>query len=519
MKDWQSEMIGRTYKSRLQNSKRNVISGLFRQIVTIILTFAIRTVILYTLGTQYQGLSGLFTSILHTLNLTELGISSAVTFVLYKPIAEDDKESICSILAFLKKAYRVIGLLILAGGMVTMPFLRLLIKGDYPQEINIYVLYGIYIANAVASYMIYADKSIYLTAMQRVDLVSNAYTVTNLIGKIFQILILIVFRNYYVYVFMILIVGITNNALTELFSRRIYPDIKAVGIIDAEIKNELISHVKAIFINKFGDVCRNSFDNVVISAFVGLTAVAIYDNYYLIFVSLYGIMGIIVHSVRASIGNSIVKESVEKNYNDLMSFSYIFMWIVGWIATCMYVLYQPFMIIWMNGNDSLLLCYGDMILFCVYFYVLSMSYTKNVYLEADGLFCESRLLYIGEAIGNLILNLVLGIFWGITGVLVATIITIIVFNFLGGTMILFKYYFRRSAWGFLAFHCLFFGITMIAGVVTKLLTDLIPVCGVLGLLIKLLVCVAIPNILFWTVFHLLPEYKDVKKILIGLVKK
>ena len=511
-------MIGQTYKSRLKNSRRNVFFGLFRQLAAIILTFAIRTVIIFTLGADYQGLSGLFTSILHALNLSELGFSAAVTFVLYKPIAEDDWETVCAILAFLKKVYRIIGLVILLAGIIIMPFVPLLIKGDYPQDINIYVLYFLYLINSVITYLVFADKNTFLTAMQRNDLVSKAYAITDIIGKSLQILVLILFKNYYVCVLMLLLTSVANNFLTEYFSRKAYPQIAASGVISGETKDELIKNVKAVFLNKIGDVARNSFDNVVISAFLGLTAVTVYENYYLIYASLYGIMGIIVHAVRASVGNSLVRDGVDKNYKDMLSFSFIFMWIVGWFSVCMLVLYQPFMYIWMKHRDSLMLGFWDMLLFCLYFYSISMAYTKNVYLEAKGLFHESRHLYILEAVGNLVLNIVLGYLFGITGILLATIFTIFVFNFACGTGVLFRHYFKRSTIEFSLHHLFYFTVTVVAGLITYNVANLISVTGIPGLIMKAFICLIVPNIVFITAYFKWPEFASIKRMM-GMIGK
>lgn len=507
-------MIGKTYTSRLKNSKRNIVAGLFRQLVTIILSFVIRTVVIFTLGIDYQGLSGLFTSILQVLNLTELGFSAAVTYVLFKPIADNDTEAICAILSYLKKVYRIIGAIILVVGLALLPLLPYLIKDEYPQEINIYVLYIIYLVNTVISYCLYAYKSTLLTAMQRIDLVSNACTIASVICKILQIVVLIAFKNYYFFVLLILLDSVTNNILVEVISRRVYPNLYACGQISAETKKQLMKHVKAVFIGKIGDVSRNSFDNIVLSAILGLVVVGIYDNYYYIYAALYGIMGIIVQSIRASIGNSLVKESVDKNYTDLLKFTFVFMWIVGWCSVCLFVLYQPFMIIWMKGDINRMLPFRDMLLFCLYFYSISMAYTKNAYLEAQGLFHESRKLYIAEAVSNLILNIFLCLFLGTTGILIATILTIVVFNFAGGTIILFKYYFKRSSRQFNMHHCFYFAVTVIAGAVTYYICSLLPFQGVLGLIIKAAICIVLPNILYLAFYFRFPQFNN----LIMLIK-
>ena len=46
--------------SRIKNSKRNLKSAIILQIINIILPFVVRTLILYKLGEEYQGLNGFF---------------------------------------------------------------------------------------------------------------------------------------------------------------------------------------------------------------------------------------------------------------------------------------------------------------------------------------------------------------------------------------------------------------------------------------------------------------------------
>jgi len=512
-------MIGKTYRSRIKNSRRNIVAGLVKQAVIILSNFVLRTVIIHSLGAEYQGISGLFTSILQVLNLTDLGLASAVTFILYKPVSENDTASINAILSFLKKIYRIIGLIILIAGLAIAPFLPNLIHGEYPADINIYTLFGMYIINAVSSYWLFSYKSTFLTAVQRVDLVSNIYTIVHIVIKLLQILLLILLKDYYVYTALIPIGNIANNVVLELISRRAFPEIYANGTIDQVTKKTLYKQVKAVFINRLGDIARNSFDNIIISSFFGLIAVAAYDNYYYVYSALYGVMGIIIHSLWASIGNSIVTESTQKNYNDLLCFSFIFMWIVGFCTVCMFVLYQPFMNLWMKDKPELILPFFDMSLFCVYFYSISMTYTKNVYLESKGLFHESRYLYIFEAVGNLALNIFLGKVLGLTGILLATIFTILVFNFWGGTRILFKYYFKDGEKKFLFYHVCYALITISVCIVMNFISNAISVDGISGLLIRAVLCIAITNVIYFAIYSRIPQFNEAKKAIRTMLKR
>ena len=82
----------------LKNALRNIIFGLLQRIYQLIVPFAMRTAMIYWLGVEYLGLDGLFTSVLSVLNLAELGVGSAMVYSMYKPVAEDDRTTICALM-------------------------------------------------------------------------------------------------------------------------------------------------------------------------------------------------------------------------------------------------------------------------------------------------------------------------------------------------------------------------------------------------------------------------------------
>ena len=112
---------------RTKNAKRNIAFGIINKIVTLFLPFIIRMVMIREIGAEYLGLSSLFSSILQVLNITEFGFSSAVVYSMYKPIADDDNETLCAILNFYRKIYFVIGLIITVLGLIILPFLKFFI--------------------------------------------------------------------------------------------------------------------------------------------------------------------------------------------------------------------------------------------------------------------------------------------------------------------------------------------------------------------------------------------------------
>ena len=493
--------------NRTENTKRNILAGIIKQIASIIMPFIVRTIVIYSLGELYQGLSGLFTSILQMLSLADLGFSSVIIYILYKPISEKNTTEICAIIAFLRNIYKIVGFTVLGIGLLIMPFLPVIINGNYPDNINIYVVYVLYLCNSVISYFFFAYKTALLTALQKESIVSNANTLVLISSRVIQSLVLLLTHNYYLFVIVLILGSILTNIIIQILSNKYFPDLQPKGKVHAETTCVFKKQIKAIMINRIADVARNSLDNIILSTLFGLSIVAAYDNYYYIFTALYGFSLVIVHGMQASVGNSIVEEGFEKNYRDLLKFNFIYSLITGLCTVCMVCAYQPFMNIWMSHKKNLILDDATMILFCIYFYAITANNIRNLYINGKGLFYEIRWWYIIESASNLILNILLGKFIGVKGIIIATIITIIVCNFFARTIILFKNYFKISSYRFFIENAKYFAVTFISGLVSYLLTSYMSFNPMLNLICSIITAVFVYSLLC-LLFYRKSVYKD-----------
>ena len=73
-------------KSRTEHSFQNTTAAMISRVVAILMGFITRVVFTHTLSESYVGVNGLFSDILNVLSLSELGVGTAITFDLYKPI-------------------------------------------------------------------------------------------------------------------------------------------------------------------------------------------------------------------------------------------------------------------------------------------------------------------------------------------------------------------------------------------------------------------------------------------------
>ena len=502
--------------NRTQNSIRNGITGLINKVLLLLGPFIIRSAILYSFGANYIGLGSLFASIIQIQNVAELGFASAIVYSMYKPIAEGNEPKICALLAYYRKAYRIIGTIVLLSGLCFMPFLKDLIKSDYPLDINIYYLYMLYLANTVISYYLFAYKSCIFTANQRNDILNRISSATHIVQYIIQIVIILVIKNYYLYFLFTPIATALNNCLVFYEARKKFPSFVPKGKLSAEDKEEVGKHVGGLIIQKISSVSRDTFDSIFISAFMGLTMVAIYSNYYYVMSCVCGIMGVAVPSLVASVGNSIVTENQDKNYHFFRDIEFGYFWIASVFSVCMYCLYQPFMTIW--AGEELLLPEICIILFCIYFFQNTYGDIIALYTQATGLWWKIKNIYIFNAVINMILNYALVRLWGVSGIVFASILAGLFFGGISLGRILFKNVFTKFSYThYLLVRLRYITITGIMAGTMRLFTDVIA-DSLLTFFLKGVICIVLSNICLFLIFRNNIYFQDIvvrlKKLII-----
>ncbi len=470
-------------KSRRYNAARNIIWAVINKIIIIIMPFAARTAMIYCLGVEYTGLGSLFTSVLTVLSLAELGFSSAMVFNMYEPVNKGDKTTLCALLNFYRLVYRVIGLVVLVVGVAFIPLLPLLIKDGSPGEIDIYILYGIYLSNTVIGYYLYAYKVSLLTAYQRGDIVSKISLVSSAGMYFLQIVVLVFTRNFYIYALILPISTVANNVACDVFSKRLYPDIVCEGRLDHEVVRDIAKRVSGVFLYKLSSTTRTSFDSIIISTYLGLAVLTQYQNYYMIISSVSGMLAVVINAITASVGDGIVSKSSNENYDNFKLFVFLYMSVTAVCAACLLCLIQPFMQIWVG--DGMMLGAGPAALFVLYFYVQAMGDIVYLYRTAAGLWWQDRMRPVVESIANIALNLIFVHIWGFAGVLFATIVTLVVINFCWGAYILFKHYFRRDMGEYLRIQARQFAAMILACTIVCFSSSFVEVPGIPGLFLKL----------------------------------
>lgn len=502
--------------TRTQNSIRNITFGLVNRIVSILFPFMVRTIFIRFLGEEYLGLNSLYSSILQVLNLADLGFASAIVASMYKPIADEDVAKVSALMNLYKKLYRIIGIAILTVGIVLTPFIDKLINGTPPTGVNIYILWLLYLFNTVVSYLFFAYKVSLINAHQRNDITEKIGAICRIIISILQIIVVAVFKNIYLYVLLTIINSIIYNLWCSFECNRHFPQYTCTGRVDTESRKKITKNVGALALQKIGNTVSISLDSIVISAFLGLTTVAIYGNYYYIVSSIATFINLIYSAITASIGNSIVTETPGKNYNDFRKFFFLNTWLIGWCCVCFMCLFQDFMIVWMGEN----LLFGITTVLCLVlrFYFDQIRKVVLTYKDAAGMWWADKWRPLVGCIINLTLNVVLVKTIGVTGVMISTVISYAFVEMPWETHVLFKSYFKQSEKKYYAEMLTATFKMVISGVVTYYICTLITVNHIVAIVIKLIICIVFTNVFFILLNFKNKDFRSGMDFLIRIIK-
>lgn len=501
--------------ARTKNTLRNIAFGALNRVINIVLPFITRTVILYIMGTQYLGLSSLFSSILSFLSLTELGVGAAMVYSMYKPIAENDHAAICALLNLYRRLYRVIGAAILLLGLSLMPFLKLLVREELPPEINLYLLYLIYLINAVLSYWLFAYKNALLQAYQRDDINSKIASIITPVSYAVMLTSLFLTENYYAYVIWLPVFTVLTNLLRLRLVSRSFPGLEPGGEVSKELRQSIFKKTAALIGTKLNTVVLNAADNLVMTAFLGLTATAMYGNYHYIMSSVIGFLGIIYSSMTAGLGNSLQTDSLDTNYRNFEKFSFINSWLVGWCTVCLVCLYQPFMRLW--TGERLMFPFYVVLEMGLYFYAYQIRKIPVVYKDAAGIWWEDRFRPYVCMVVNVVLNIILVQVIGVSGIILSTVFSLAI-SIPWENYTIFKYVFHRSSRAYYGRMLLSAGTMLLAGAVTLWVTSLLgdEIPAFVG---KMCICVVVPNGIFALLSCKRPEFRDALRMLQRILKR
>lgn len=491
--------------SRTKNASRNALSAMMVQLIRIFLEFILRTFFIKTLGSEYLGVSGLFTNILTVLSFAELGIGNAIVFSMYKPILENDKEKVKSLMWVYKKSYTLIGVLVLIIGLILTPFIEVLVKGTPNINENLKTIYILFLSNTAMSYFFMYKKSIIL-AYQKSFIVDMCKLFVEFLKVFLQILLLIITKNFIVYLIIQILCTFIDNLICSMIANKLFPYIKDKkrNKLSKKEKKQIFSNVKSLVLYKFGSIILNGTDNIIISTLYGLTTVGLLSNFNLLLNTITTLIGNALNGFTASIGNLNAETDnikKEKIYNELFFLS---IWIYGFCAIMFLVLSNDFIELWLGKQYTI----SKSIIYAMslHLYINGIQYCGYIYRTTTGLFSKAKMLPLIAAVINIILSIVLGFKFGVVGVLIATTISRLCTTTWNDIYLVHKYVFNKKSMKFYIKYLTYSLITFLFCLVV------IQICkfsatNIYQFILKAIIGVIAVNVLYIISFYKTKEFK------------
>jgi O-antigen/teichoic acid export membrane protein len=496
------------------------VAGIGFYLMSIFTNFAFRTVFIYFFSKEYLGIQGVFTNILSLLSLAEMGIGSAMTFSMYKPIAQNDENKICALLQLYKKVYIIIALAIAIIGCLLTPHLDFFVqtRPNIPESIEFIFL--LYVANTVLSYLIIHKQSI-LQADQNAFVVTVWTNVFMVFRYILQIIWICIFKTFIPTLVIQIILTICGNLWISYIAEKRYPYIKINSkqkISKVEMR-ELVIKIRAMLLYRIGAYVVNSTDNLLISKFIGVISVGIFSNYIMLLGLAKSVTIYISTALTPSIGNQAETQSLDKISHVFGTLYFFFFWMSASTTICFAVLLNPFVKLWIG--DGFLLSNATVFFLVVNYYILMMRRIMVSYRNALGLYEVARWKPVVEAAINIIASLVLLKYLGVLGVVIGTTISEVTTSLWIEPYVMYKYYFKTGQKNYWKRYVQYSLITATLSLLMILIRDFFYNGSVISFMIITVLSILIPNGIICLIFRSTAEYKELMvrvNVMIGKFK-
>ncbi len=492
-------------QSRTEHSAQNTTVAMVSRVLAILMGYAVRVVFTHTLSENYVGVNGLFTDIISVLSLTEMGLETAITYALYKPIAQADVEKQKSIMQLYRTFYRVVAGVVLCAGLLVIPFLDVLIKNK-PDIPNLTYIYLLYLLRSVLSYLLIYKKTL-MDAHQLSYIGTGIKTMSWVVQDILQIAVLLLTHDFLLYLYIYIGATVAANLVISRKAEKLYPFLKdkAVTPLQKEERTGIFRNVRAMMMHKVGKVVVNNTDNLVLSAIVGIVSVGKYSNYYLVIESVQQVLTELFTGVTASVGNLGVTSDTKRTREVYGALFFATQWMYCVAAITLFELLPPFV----------MLSFGEQFLFdrtvtailCFNFFITGMGKATLMFRDSLGLFWYDRYKAVVQAVLNLVISIILAKWVGAAGVFLGTLFSMLLTASWVEPYVLYKYHFHTSVVPYLL---RFTGYTLQSILIWLLVHWLCSFAGggmFVQMILKGLLCVIVPSVIIAVFYCRSREWK------------
>lgn len=501
--------MGLNKESRTKNAGKNAASAVANKLIILLLSFINRRIFIRYIGVEYLGINGLFSNILTLLSMADLGLGTAMNVSLYKPIADGDTEKLAELLNYFRRVYYYIAAGVAAVGLALTPFLGYIVNmdSDIPY---LQLYYIIFVLKNVVSYL-FVYKSSIVKADQKMYLVNRVQVFANLLKVILQIVTIILFKNYLVYILLDVAEVLTENLTVSVLADRNYPFIKKKRELPQNEKKAIFSDIGSAFVYKISGSLINGTDNILLSVIVGTVFVGLYSNYYTITNTIETFIGLLFNSLTASVGNLVATSDAKKRFGVFRVMQMCSFWICGVVTVCLWFLMQDFIVLWL-GEDLLIDNLTVIAIILNLFFSICMRPVWT-FREGTGMYRQIKYIMLCTAIENIFLSIILGKIMGASGIIFATSISKITTYFWYEPNILFSQFFHEKVGQYYREYLINAVMILVCLGICYILTRWINGVSIAKWLAKAVICFSVVNVIYFFHYFRTLEFERVKRTL------
>ena len=441
-------------QSRTAKSLKNSVVAMGFYLVTLLLQFFSRKIFLEYLGTEILGLNTTCTNLLQFLNLAELGIGAAVSFSLFKPMHDDDHDTINDIVSLQGHIYRRIAMIIIVGAVILMCFFPLIFKKANLPLWYAYASFSALLLSGLLTYFV-NYKQVALSASQQDYKIAYSYKSIQLAKLLAQIMALSLFPHPYIW-WLILegVFAILASISLHRMTMRTFPFLDKSKHQFGELRKrykEIETKVKQLIFHKLGTFALSQSSPLIIYAFASLSLVALYGNYMIAITGIQMLAASVFNSMGAGVGHLVAEgdqSRIRAVFKELFTLRFL---LVATLCFSTFVVMTPLIQVWIGSEY--LLPESSLLLMVAIMFISMSRLTVDAFVNAFGLF-KDIWAPVAEACLNIGLSIILGSKFGLNGILCGVLISLIC------TMVLWKPYFliTNHMKGFMPHYLYMYGL-------------------------------------------------------------
>ncbi|MCF0193809.1 MAG: sugar transporter [Bacteroidaceae bacterium] len=402
--------------SRIAKSVANARVNVLFYIITLVLAFFSRKVFLNNLGTEFLGLSSALGDILSLMNITELGIGTAVAVTLYKPLFDDNRTAITDIISVYGFLYTIIGALIASASVIVSCFFPLMFADTSLPLWLVYFLFFALVYGALLSYFVNYPQ-IVLSASQNNYVIIYRYQTITVIKVLLQMACSHLPHCYVWWVLIEVLAGTVNSIVLRHSVRKHYPWLATsirLGRERFHDYKDLWIKTKQVFVLKLSHLVFNGSINLFIGMFVSLPMVALYGNYNMVMSKLTSFVDGLFTGMEASVGNLIAEGNRAKTlgvFFELLSIRYF---LAGLLSIVLYFTTPALIVVWLG--EEYVLSELVLVLISLHIFFQQGRLTVDNFKNGFGLYSDVW-APVAEVVICVVLCVVLGRLFGLAGIL------------------------------------------------------------------------------------------------------